>query len=152
RAGFSATRRPSAGASCSELSAEEREELLGDDLWYVFDEKMRGVGVGAAGDLRRVGAPEVQRLVVEAPECAVASPEGKDRAGDGSPSAVGVVELTVDRRAGPVVLAHRLHRRGVGALGAVGVKDLLGVALVVLEAEALCRNPERVRVAEDHPL
>ena len=67
-------------------------------------------------------------------------------------AAVGVVEHAIDGRAGAVVLAHCLDGRRIGALGAVGAQDLLGVALVGFQAEPLRRYPEGVGVAEDQLL
>src|SRR6516225_4129520 len=68
-------------------SAEICEQFLGDLRGCVFDEEVQRVFDGVPGDLGRVDAPKVERVVVEPGEGAVASPERKHRAGDGSPSA-----------------------------------------------------------------
>src|SRR5437588_5551374 len=88
------------------LVGEEVEELGGDGLGCVLDEEMRCVFHGAAADLGRVGAPQLERIVVEAWQGPGTAPQREDRTADRPLPAVGVVELSVDRRAGAIVLAH----------------------------------------------
>ena len=92
-------------------------------------------------DLRGATGAQLERVLVEERQPARAAPQRPRAAGDRAP-AVGVVERAVDRRARPVVLAHRLDRGRVGDLRAIGRDHVVGVALVAgLDPHPLDRDP-----------
>src|SRR5207302_3911383 len=85
-------------------------------------------------------------------------PEREQRARDLPPAAVGLVELVVDRRAGAVVLAHRVDRlRVTDAAEVVGERLPLEPRAVAAEVELVWGGRDqplwkRMRLGEEEPV
>src|ERR687891_2157178 len=137
----SVSTRVTAGVA-SALGAEEGVELVVGVIRCLLRQVVAAVE-GLA--LRVVGpvAPDRQHVGAVAERAALA-PEHEDGARDAPPATVALVELEVDRRAGPVVLADRMDRPRVAQAAEVLLERVRGEQLPArAEVEAL-----RVRAQE----